>query len=88
MKGILLLLIVLALLVLIPWTIRAEAVLPLGNAEWSFLYDRLEQQEAVTLSTDDYQLGPYWLDLTTGQLGPFAWLGEMQPRDLDRKSVV
>ncbi len=82
MKPVRIFLILLALLILLPWTIRAAGVLPAGPDEFEFLYDRLERIEAQTTDSIDYQLGPYSLSVAEPALGSFDWLADISPTEL------
>jgi len=82
MKALFRILALLAVLLLLPWAIKAAGVLPLGSPEFEFLYDRLERADALTLDTADRQLGPYPLALAREALGPFAWLDRLDRSDL------
>ena len=66
------------------------AVIPVGQWEYSFVWDRLERLETQSVDRFDYQLGPYALspeavdispfhvhrELERDQLGLFGFLGE------------
>ena len=77
-KRILLVLIFLIL----PAALGAEGVLPVGSAEFEFIYDRLEHADAHSLDKFNWSLGPYPLDSTRGLLGPFSWLRDLDSRRL------
>jgi hypothetical protein len=53
--------IILAILILVPLTAAADGVLPVGQREYTFLYDRLERIQTLRTDLFDYQLGPYRL---------------------------
>ncbi|MCP4684434.1 MAG: capsule assembly Wzi family protein [bacterium] len=46
-------------------------VMPVGQPEYDFLYDRFERVDALTLDRFDYQRAPYRLDRWSDLLGPF-----------------
>jgi len=48
-------------------------VLPVGQVEYEFIYDRLERVDALTLDRYDYQLGPYQFDHEGFSFEPFDW---------------
>jgi len=52
----------------------AGAILPVGQAEYDFIYDRQLHEEARSLDYIDYQLGPYRIDTGDIWLGPFRSL--------------
>lgn len=82
MKMLIRMLALLTVLLLLPWTIKAQALVPVGSAECDFVYDRVERLRAVTLDTADYQLGPYSTALASNALGPFQWLGDLEQSEL------
>lgn len=49
----------------------ASGVLPVGQREYSFLYDQMTRQQALSLDRFDYQLGPYRLDHISLTATPF-----------------
>jgi len=54
-------------------------VLPVSQAEYDFIYDRLERVDALTLDSYDYQLGPYRFDHEGFSFEPFDWLTTLPP---------
>lgn len=46
-------------------------VLPVGQPEYEFIYDRMDRLAAGSLDKSDYQLGPYRFDLLPSDLSPF-----------------
>jgi len=77
-KKILLVLIFLTL----PIPLLAAGVLPSGRPEFEFIYDRLERNDALSQDNQDYQLGPYSLELARSALGPFDWLDRLDQNSL------
>jgi capsule assembly protein Wzi len=57
--------------------VASAGVLPVGQPEYDFLYDRMERLDALSLDRFDYQLGPYRLDRMADNLGPFQPLKEV-----------
>jgi len=57
-------------------------VLPVGQPEYDFLYDRMERLDALTLDQFDYQRAPYCLDRFADDLGPFRPLDEVRGNKL------
>ncbi|MFZ5979348.1 MAG: capsule assembly Wzi family protein [Candidatus Zixiibacteriota bacterium] len=53
-------------------------VLPLGQNEFEFVYDRLEHLGVTTLDNYDYQLGPYPFDNDNFDFGPFENLKHIE----------
>ncbi len=49
----------------------ATGVLPAGQREFSFIYDRMARAQALSLDRVDYQIGPYRLDQTPIASTPF-----------------
>ncbi len=49
----------------------ATGVLPAGQREFSFIYDRITRAQALSLDRVDYQIGPYRLDQTPIASTPF-----------------
>ena len=72
----------LTILLLLPWALKAQGVLPAGNPEFDFLYDRLERRDALSRDSAAYQLAPYSLELASPELGPFGWLNSLEPSEL------
>ena len=56
---------------------RASSVLPVGQAEYEFVYDRLERGEALTFGDYSYQLGPYEDLGDEFSFGPFEFLQQL-----------
>ena len=53
------------------------SVLPVGQPEYDFLYERRLRHEALRPSSSDYQVGPFSIHKFDSLLGPFAsWLDE------------
>jgi hypothetical protein len=51
------------------------SVLPVGQPEYDFLYERWLHQEALHPNSFDFQIGPYSIHQFNGPLGPFdPWL--------------
>jgi len=63
-------------------SLSATGLLPSGPTEYEFVYDRLERIDALSRNYEEYQLGPYSLDLAADVLGPFFWLGDVDRTDL------
>jgi len=57
-------------------------VLPLGQNEFEFVYDRLERVDILTLDNYDYQLGPYLQDNDNFHFGPFEYLKDIDKYEL------
>lgn len=55
----------------------APGVLPVGDVSTSFLYERMQHEQAVSLNRFDYQLGPYRIDRISLTGTPFAPLSEI-----------
>ena len=67
--------IILALIFLIlPASLWASSVLPVGKGEYNFVYDRLTRLEATSYDYYDYQLGPYSENDGKFSFGPFDYL--------------
>lgn len=66
-----------ALLVLCLSIVRS-AVLPTGQPEFDFLYDRFERLDALMLDRFDYQIAPYRTDRWSDDLGPFKPLDKIR----------
>ncbi len=62
--------------------IAFAGVLPVGQHEYEFLYDRFEHIDASQVSTYDYQLGPYLFDNQDFILGPFEPYRAIEPNSL------
>jgi hypothetical protein len=62
------------ILLLVSHAAADTGVLPTGQPEYEFIYDRLEHLEALSHDRFDYQLGPYDMDHVQNQLGPFSSL--------------
>ena len=58
-------------------------VLPVGQAEYDFIYDRLERIDALTSDKFDWQVGPYRLDYINQHLGPFSRLALTRETTID-----
>ncbi len=54
--------------------VAQAGVLPVGQPEYDFLYDRAERIDALSLDRFDYQLGPYRVDRMAENLGPLQSL--------------
>ncbi|MEW6049670.1 MAG: capsule assembly Wzi family protein [Candidatus Zixiibacteriota bacterium] len=62
----------------LPWSLsRAGGLLPVGQAEYEFVYDRLERLDALSVDRFDYQLGPYCFDWIRYPAHPFQQLSEI-----------
>lgn len=67
------------LFLILPTIAAAVSLLPVGKIEYDFVYDRLEREEARSLTDYSFQLGPY--DASSGlSFGPFAYLSDI-PRN-------
>jgi len=66
------LLVLIAASALKPISASAGGVLPLGQAEYNFIYDRLERHEIFALDRYDYQCGPYLCSDIDCSVAPFA----------------
>ncbi len=53
------------------------AVIPVGQWEYSFIWDRLERLETQSADRFDYQLGPYSIAPETADISPFDVHGEL-----------
>ena len=53
------------------------AVIPVGQWEYSFVWDRLERLETQSANRFDYQLGPYRVPSDAADLSPFDIHGEL-----------
>ncbi|MGD8921731.1 MAG: hypothetical protein PVH24_00655, partial [Candidatus Zixiibacteriota bacterium] len=62
--------------------IAFAGVLPVGQHEYEFLYDRFEHIDASQVNTYDYQLGPYRFDNQDFILGPFEPYRAIEPNSL------
>lgn len=51
---------------------HGTGVMPPGQPEYEFIYDRMEREEALTRDLYDFQLGPYELDTARFSFGPFS----------------
>ena len=60
----------------------SAGVLPLGQNEFEFVYDRLERTGTLTLDNYDYQLGPYVFDDNRFDFGPFEYLKHLEQDEL------
>ena len=60
----------------------SAGVLPLGQAEYDFVYDRLEHIDAASPDLYDYQIGPYNLDHESFSFGPFDSYRRVSPGSL------
>ncbi len=54
-------------------------ILPTGQMEYEFIYDRLERVDVLSLDNYDYQLGPYQLQNGDFSFAPFESLGDYPP---------
>ncbi|RKX29981.1 MAG: hypothetical protein DRP47_00330 [Candidatus Zixiibacteriota bacterium] len=57
-------------------------VLPVGSPEYEFIYDRLEHIQALERSLEDFQLGPYPVNLITPVRDPVKWISKLSGRQL------
>lgn len=71
-----------------PLNLTATPVLPVGKAEYDFVYERLVRSDILSYEVYDYQLGPY--DNNHGQFsfGPFDYLSSLDPNSLSIFSFV
>ena len=53
------------------------AVIPVGQWEYSFIWDRLERLETQSANRFDYQLGPYRIAPDAADISPFDVQGEL-----------
>ena len=55
----------------------ATTLLPLGSAEYGFLYENLQRLDARSFDRYDFQLGPYQFDRDDFYVGPFESLRDI-----------
>lgn len=65
-----------------PLAATATTVLPVGKAEYDFVYERLIRGDILSRDVYDYQLGPYDNNSDKFSFGPFSYLGELTPNSL------
>lgn len=66
-----------SVLALPPAANTATGVLPAGQREYSFIYERMARVQALSLDRYDYQLGPYRLDQVPIESTPFDALASV-----------
>lgn len=71
-----------AFLVAVPVVLAGGGVLPTGQQEYEFIYDRTERAEALGRDYFDYQVGPYGLDQFGAALGPFSAFSKLSQHQL------
>jgi len=59
-------------------SVATAGVLPIGQPEYDFLYDRIERLDALTLDRFDFQIAPYRIDRWSDNLGPFQPLDRVR----------
>lgn len=57
-------------------------VLPLGQPEYEFLYDRLERSEALTTDNLEFQIGPYSTTPAESGFGPYSKWQSLSPNQV------
>ncbi len=75
-------LLILSLFAAFPFSAHGTALLPVGQPEYDFLYQRWLRQEAIVHNRFDYQLGPYSSLTNDFSYGPFSYL-----RDIPRNTL-
>jgi hypothetical protein len=60
----------------------SAGVLPVGQVEYEFVYDRLERMDVLSADSYDYQLGPYRFDNELLHFGPFEDYRRILPGSL------